>query len=102
MYEVVVELEVVVEQEEEVGEGDMTDMLDMTTINVDMKTMKMGMTIKVDMVNMVMIKKMVDGTLTGAEAVDAVDLVGITVAETTVGEGVEELAVEVMVAHEEG
>ncbi|CAL9768764.1 unnamed protein product [Musa acuminata subsp. burmannicoides] len=117
MYEDVVELEA--EEEEGVGEEeDTVGLLNMTTIKVDMATTKEDMAIiKVDMditkADMVIIKEdmvdtltnmiMVDGTLTGAAVVDAVEVAGTIEVEDMEGEEVvEELVGEVMAVDEEG
>ncbi|RWW89768.1 hypothetical protein BHE74_00001181 [Ensete ventricosum] len=84
MHKDVVEVE---EEEEGVGEEATVGLLDMriireamATIRGDMAITKVDMAIiKPDMVDMAMIKKMVDGTLTGVEVVDVVEAIGIIV-----------------------
>ncbi|CAL9158298.1 unnamed protein product [Musa hybrid cultivar] len=117
MYGDVVELEA--EEEEGVGEEeDTVGLLNMTPIKVDMATTKEDMAIiKVDMditkADMVIIKEdtvdtlmnmiMVDGTLTGAVVVDAVEVAGTIEVEDMEGEEVVEgLVGEVMDVDEEG
>ncbi|THU71063.1 hypothetical protein C4D60_Mb08t31580 [Musa balbisiana] len=116
MYEDVVELEA--EDEEGVGEEDTVGLLNMTPIKVDMATTKEDMAIiRVDMditkADMVIIKEdmvdtltnmiMVDGTLTGAAVVDAVEVAGTIEVEDMEGEEVVEgLVGEVMDVDEEG
>ncbi|URD78458.1 hypothetical protein MUK42_02734 [Musa troglodytarum] len=105
--------EEVEEEEEGVGEEATVDLLDMriireamATIRGDMAITKVDMAIiKPDMVDMAMIKKMVDGTLTGVEVVDVVEAIGIIVVADMEGEEevvVEGLVAEVTAVDEEG